>query len=95
MNEKKDFLNETKEIPKKFQEGVDTATQRLSANAEKLGEQVQAFEGYLEDAGARLVTAAKELCDVVSKQARQHPWATGSVAFVAGALAAYALRRRR
>jgi len=94
MNEKNVTPAGGKEFSQKVRENVEVAKEQFAEGSEKLGSQVQAIEAYLKDVGSRLMDVSKELCETVDKQARLHPWTTGTVAFVSGVLVAYALSRR-
>ena len=89
--------NEIKSRVRKDAEHVEDAVKAAAASvangAEALGEQRDEVLDRLRDIGNDLMDRAKALTDEANKQARLHPLAVFGVAFIAGVIAARALRR--
>lgn len=72
---------------------VAEAAASVGNGAEALGERADEFQDMLRDIGRRILDTTRELSAEAAKQARLRPLAVFGIAFVAGVIAARALRR--
>jgi len=76
-----------------IESGVAAVAASLSNGAEALNDKRDELQDNLREIGRNLLESTKALTDEAAKQARLRPLAVFGIAFVAGIVAARALRR--
>lgn len=69
------------------------AAEAIDEVADEIADDASELEAQLRASGERLLESARQIGDIVSRQAKEHPLAACGIAFVAGIAVARMMRR--